>query len=143
MPTTQQWVAPESIATALTTELNSLGNGSQSAASSAIDNETDLDEWIDVELVLASLTPTGSPFCLVYILYSLDGTNYEDLSTSALHAAAAALPFTTATGAKRVVARAIPILPLKFKLAVENRSGVSLAASGNTLKYRRFNEQQV
>lgn len=143
MATTVKWAAPESIQTALTTELNSLGDGAQSSASAAIDNETDLYEYIHLELVLASLTPTGTPYCTVYLLASLDGTNYEDLTTSALHAAVASFPFSTATAAKRIVVKNLLLPPLKFKLAIENHAGASLASSGNTLKYRRSNEQLV
>ena len=36
---TAQWAVPNTIATALSTELNSLANGGNSAASAAIDNE--------------------------------------------------------------------------------------------------------
>lgn len=138
-----KWKAPETIATALDTQLNSLADASQSAASAVIDNETDLYQYINLELVLASLTPTGTPYCLVYLIASLDGTNYEDLTTSAKGAVIATLTFSTATAAKRITQKNILIPPLKFKLAVENRAGVAFAASGNTLKYRRHNEQSV
>lgn len=143
MATTTKWLAPEAIATALTTELNSLANGSQSAASAAIPNETDLYQYIDLELVLASLTPTGTPYCAVYLVASLDGTNYEDLTTSATHALLATFPMSTAVAAKRIVVKNLLLPPLGFKLAVQNQAGPALAASGNTLKYRRHNEQSV
>lgn len=144
MATTQKWTAPETIQTVLTTQLNSLANGAQSAASSAIDNETDLYRWAEVEVVLASLTPTGSPYVSILLIQSLDsGTNFEDLSTSALHALVAALPFTTTTGAKRIVSRPFPIPPLQFKAVLQNQAGPALAASGNTVRLRRFNEQSV
>lgn len=144
---TDKWIAPESTATALTTELNSLADGSYTNASSAIDNETDLYKFIDFEVVLASLTPTGSPYVSIYAVYSLDGTNYADgggatapRNTSLL----ATLDTSTSTGAKRLVTSG-PILlsPFKFKLIALNKCGVSLASSGNTLKYRRFNGQVV
>lgn len=141
--TTQKWVAPEAIATALTTELNSLANGSQSAVSSAIDNATDLYQYMELELVLASLIPTGSPYCLVYLVKQIDGTNYEDLTTSASHLVIASLPMSTATAAKRIIVANILIPPVAFKLAVQNQAGPALAAAANTLKYRRYNEQSV
>src|SRR5690242_11225523 len=114
MATTTKWVAPEATATALTTELNSLANGSQSAVSTAIDNETDLYQYVSLELVLASLTPTGTPYCSVYLVASLDGTNYEDLTTSASHAVIATFPMSTAVAAKRIVVKNLLIPPLKF-----------------------------
>lgn len=137
---TTQWTAPEAIATALSTGLNSLSDGSASAASSAIDNETDLYLYIDLELVLASLTPAGSPTVDVYLLATLDGTNYDDLSESNLGTYLGSFAFSTATAAKRCVLRNLVIPPLKFKLALINHAGAALAASGNTLKYRRHSE---
>ena len=141
--TTSKWTAPEAIATALSTELNALGNGSISAASSAIDNETGLYLYLSVELALASLTPTGVPYCNLYLIKSVDGTNFEDLSGSMGHEVIAVFPMATGAAAKRIAIANILIPPLQFKLAVENQTGVSLAASGSTLKYRRHNEQQV
>lgn len=146
MATTFKWVAPESIATALSTELNSLGNGSFSAASSAIDNETDLFQYINLELVLASLSPTAGAYVDVWLEPALDATpNYVDhgkaLQTAHL---LGTLPLdTTASTAQRIIRWNIPIPPLKFKLSVRNGAGVALASSGNTLKYRRHNEQGV
>ncbi len=48
-----------------------------------------------------------------------------------------------ATTARRLTLTNIPIPPFKFKLYVRNDTGQVLAASGNTLKYRRHNEQIV
>lgn len=143
MATTQKWTAPEAISSPLTTQLNSLANGAQSAASAAIDNETDLYRWAEVEVVLASLTPTGSPAVHILLIQSLDGTNFEDLSTSALHTQVASVSFSTAVAAKRMVSRPFAIPPTQFKLALQNQAGPALAASGNTVKIRRFNEQSV
>jgi len=137
---TTKWAAPEAIQTALTTELNSLGNGSTSSASATVDNETDLYPYIDLELALASLTPTGAPTVDVYLICSLDGTNYDDLSTNNLGTYLASFAFSTATTAKRCVLRNLIIPPLKFKIAVANNAGVSLAATSNTVKYRRHAE---
>lgn len=142
MATTFKWLAPEAEASALTTDLNSLGNGSLSAASAAVDNEADLYQYIHLELALASLNPTGSPYVNVYIAYSLDGTNYDDGSVSEMQVLAV-LPLATGSATKRVSRGPFPLSPLKFKLYVENKSGVSFGASGNTLKYSRLNDQGV
>lgn len=138
---TLSWVAPEAIATALTTELNSLANGGLCTASSAIDNETDLYEYVEVELALASLNPTGSPYLLLYLVKSVDGTNYEDSNTTMSHQVVATLPVATGSATKRVCVGNILIPPCKFKLAVQNQTNVTLAAASNTVKYRRYNEQ--
>jgi hypothetical protein len=141
--TTAKWLAPEAIASALTTELNALANGSASSASAAIDNETDLYQYIHLELVLASLTPTGTPSVDIYLVATADGTNYEDVSTSNAGSYLASFTFSTATAAKRCVLKNLVIPPLKFKLVAVNNAGPSLGATLNTLKYRRGFEQGV
>lgn len=133
------WATPDAIATALSTDLNSLADGSYSAASSAINNETGLDLYLDLELVLASLTPTGQPYCAIFLLPTLDGTNYED-TPNASSMPIAIFSFSTATAAKRKMMSNILIPPLSFKLVVLNDMNVALAASGNTLKYRLHSE---
>ncbi len=143
MATTFQWVAPESIATALTTELNSLANGSFSAAF-ALDNEAGLYQFINFELVLASLTPVAGQVASVYIMASLDGTNYPDANQQ--DNLVCVFPLSSTASAKRKVASNILIPPLKLNITVGNitiTSGVAFAASGNTLKYRRHNGQGI
>jgi hypothetical protein len=139
---TVKWVAPESIATALSTDLNSLANGGVSAASAAIDNETGLYQYISLELYLASLNPTGTPIVQVYLISTLDATNYDDTTPPTFNLLTT---FDLATGAatKRRTRWNIPIPPLSFKLIVKNNSGVAFSSSGSTLKYRRYNAQVV
>lgn len=140
---TVKWATPEAEASALTTELNSLADAAFSSASSAIDNETDLYEFIAIELVLASLSPASGAFVDVWIDYALDGTNYADAS-KALQLSALLGTFqidTAATTAQRLFLSGLRLAPMKFKLQVRNKSGVAFAASGNTLKYSRYNEQ--
>lgn len=140
---TQKWAASESITTALSTGLNSLSDGSLSALSSAIDNSADLYQYMAVELSLASINPSGTPFVEVYLFKSIDGTTYEDGSATLSQCLIVALPVTTGSSAKESYAANILIPPFKFKLAVRNRTGVAFGASGSTLSYGRYNEQQV
>lgn len=136
------WSAPVSIATALTTELNALANAAFSAASTAYDNETNHHLYIDLELVLASLTPTGAPYCAVFLIAELDGSNYEDVPNAA-SIPLAIFPFTTAVAAKRQIRSNILVPPLPFKLVLQNNMGPALGATLNTLKYRLHDEQGV
>ncbi len=144
MATTFQWVAPEALASALTTELNSLANGSFSTAF-ALDNEAGLYQFIDFELVLASLTPVAGQAVGIYIMAAVDSTpNYPD--ANAADNLVAILPLSTATAAKRKTAVNILIPPLKLNITVGNltiTSGVAFGAASNTLKYRRHNSQGV
>ena len=145
MATTLKWTAPEAIATYYTTELNSLADGSFVAVGAAITNETGLYQYIDIEVVLASLSPAAGAFLDIWIHPTLDASNYADaakpLQTSGLLATLTL--DTTATTAQRIIATNIPIPALDFKLQLRNKAGVALNASGNSLKYRRHYEQGV
>lgn len=115
--------------TALDTGLNSLANGS-GATSAAVSN-SELDTIADVEVVLASLTPTVANF-EIFVVRMIDGTNYEDVPPLAGYAGAV-FP-TTSVGAKRLVLAGVPVPPRDHKWYAVNRTGVALGASGNTVK---------
>jgi len=139
-----KWNTPSSIVTVLSTELNSLADNAMSAASAAIDNGANLDQYVDIELVLAALSPAAGAYVSIYIAEAIDGTNYpapsaadQRLQTNALLCTFALS--TTAATAQRLVARQIMIPPGKFKLYLDNQAGVALNASGNTLKMLPYN----
>jgi hypothetical protein len=150
MASTIKWVAPESLATALTTELNSLADSTSdttgfSAVSAEISNETDLYQYISLELVIAAQgsARVAGGFVSVYIVYAIDGSTYGDTANKAFAEVLAVFTLDAATTARRLIKTNLPIPPLDFKLYVLNDTGQALAASGNTLKYRRHNEQAV
>ena len=128
----------QSAATALSTEFNSLASGSATAASSAIDNTTNLDLFIDLELALAvqgSARSTGATV-VVYIAPSLDGgTTYPDINSTTC-IALATFYLDAATTARTLVRVNRDISPGLFKLFAVNNTGQALAASGSTLRYR-------
>src|SRR5690349_13230772 len=144
MATTFQWVAPETIGTALSTEMNSLANSTSDttgfcALSSEINNESGLYQYIDLELHLATQGSARSSGAVVYVMISaaVDNTpTYPDDSNAAYAQILAAFQFDAATTARTLTAQNLPIPPLKFKLYAWNKTGQALAASGNTLKYR-------
>lgn len=145
---TTKWAAAEAAQTALDTGLNSLGDGS-TALSTAINNDSDLYLYMGLELYLASIANGATPNVDVYVIASLDGTNYEDGSagtpgTIPDRPPDASFPLKpSTTTASRKVFSGIPIPSCKFKLLLVNSAGVAFAASGNTLKYSRCNMQGV
>ena len=137
---TIKWEAPESIATALSTELNALANATMSSASGAIDNATDKYLMMDVELYADwDVAPSAGGYVAVYLLPTLDGTNYADSHQDYAPHWLAAVPVRALTTVQRIIVRDLPVPPYSFKLAAYNGAGQAMSASGHTLKYRRHN----
>lgn len=138
----------ETIATVLSTELNSLANGGYSAASAAQGSDSVGGPlYGDFELVLASLNPSDvGTLAELYIQPSVDGTNYVDNPSStnpASNQLAGVFIGDYGTSAKRTLIRDVPLPPGLWKAVLKNISGVAFAASGNTVKVRAHNLQSV
>ena len=80
-----KWNTPETIASYLTTQLNSLANNTFSSSGATIDNLTDLYLYINLELVLAAqgTARSAGAYVEVWMERTLDGTNYEDRANAA------------------------------------------------------------
>jgi hypothetical protein len=114
-----------------------------SAASSTITNASNLDIYVDVEVLLALLSPTAGAFVALYIWEAVDGTNFPAQSDADLRLTSTQLlctiPIgTTAATAQRVVARNIVIPPGSFQIKLDNQAGAALNASGNTVKFNTY-----
>jgi hypothetical protein len=137
-----------SISTAMSTVLNSIADEAN-AISSEIDNTASVYLFNDVELYTAALayaTPASGAVVELYLVEALDGTNYEDGNASIDPPAAnlvGVFNIRASNAAQRHVLRQIPIPPTKYKYVVINKTGVTLAASGNTLKVLPFRYQTV
>lgn len=127
------WTAYETAANALTTGLNSLSDGAESAVGSEIDNTSDLDQFMDVYIDLASLNPTGTPYVVVNVYHSVDGTNYPGKPNAQYP-----VPTTAGSGAKHETLAHVPLTPGKTKLSLTNETNVAFASSGNTVKVRKY-----
>jgi hypothetical protein len=128
----------------LTTGLDSLTNGSYTAASSAQGADgTGGPLYGDFELVLGSINPTdGLPLAELYLVRSADGTNYEDLPSATNPGAtmyAGTFVGDYGSSAKRQVIPDVTLPPGLWKAVVKNVSGVTFASSGNSLKCRPHN----
>jgi hypothetical protein len=126
--------------TALTTGLNSLANNAL-VASSAITLSTGEPGYqrCEAELVLTYGTaPTANTACVVWLLREVDGTNYEDGSSTVTPGRNPDLvfPLRAVTTAQRIVVVG-DLPPGSFVALLRNDgTGQSMASSGNTLKLR-------
>lgn len=130
----------------VSTELNSLANAAFSAVSGAYDNTTNLDEWAAFVIDLASLNPTTGAYLQIFLVASLDGTNYEDAASATnpgSHQLVATVSLTTGAAAKRAITALFRLPPGKMKWVLKNASNVAFAASANTAKLYTANEQGV
>lgn len=137
MATTKHKAYTASAASLLTTDLNSLANNTNSAASSALDNTSNLDLFIDVEVVIAAQGSARSngAYVALYMTQALDGTNYGDTNeiTAKL---VCVFPLDAVTTARRATFQDIPIPPGLVKFFLRNATGQALASSGNSVNYR-------
>lgn len=137
MATTKHKAYSATIASTLTTELNSLANGAMSSASAEIDNSSALDLYIDLTLTVAAQGSARSAGATVevWMTMALDGTNYDDMTRNVAELVAV-FPLDAATTARQATRRDIPVPPGKIKFGVWNATGQAFAASGNLLEYR-------
>lgn len=132
------WVVDTAFTSALTTALNSLTNGSVSALSSAIANGTSLDMLMDIGLMLGSINPSGAPYVEIHAArLNGDGTTYDNVFAGG-PTLIGLLGVSTGSSAKVGSLIGIQIPPGSFELAVVNQTGVTFAASANTLYYRLY-----
>ena len=130
-----KWATPSARSSNLAgTTLNSLANGSESAVVT-YDNSTNRDLYGVVTIKLGSITPsTGGSITLRATLN--DGTDTADRIGGDLYV----IPLTSGASAKVAVVNMVRLYPFSMRFSVVNNAGVSLAASGNELYVRPWNE---
>ena len=142
---TLRWAARADEETVLSTELNSLGSGSNKITTSAMTN-TDRYMYADFELSIGSQTARTGSAVNLYLLPELDGTNFsyggDSLDPSPNHFVGA-FTFDLSISARVDIIRGV-LLPVgSFHVLVENNTGQAFNASGNTLTMRRYNTESV
>lgn len=143
MATTRHTAYASSIATILSTELNTLANSTNSAASAEIDNSVSRDLYHDLTLTVntTSTRSTGGSVS-VYLIMALDDTNYDAVNETTAELVTV-FTLDAATTSRQLTRRDIPVPPGKFKYFVRNNVGVSLNATGNLLEYRAHSVETV
>jgi hypothetical protein len=153
MATTLKMVEQGTAVSLLTTELNSLANNTMCAAGSAVTNAigtSNTDGYVrgKLELVLAAYsgTPTAGSSFDVWFLKTVDGTNYEDGSSSVTppRNPDVVVPVrAVASGGQRVIVECWVPVGLFKPIGRNNGTGLTLAASGNTVKILLNTDQGV
>lgn len=118
--------------------LDSLANGATSSIMN-YDNTTNLYLYARVVVELGSITPASGGNILLRYIGKRAG-NAEDI-TDSLDLYISYL--TTTTSAKRVVFQMVRLYPFADGLAITNNSGVSFAASGNSVYITPYSEQVI
>lgn len=137
-------VAAQSIAWASGQTLDSLTDNEWTDLSDAIDNSIDKRMLADVELVLGSAAFNGTDSDIdLYLIPSVDGTNYPNWTGNSTVIAKSNHSYfvgrfvtTGTTAAQRMIVRDVSLPNGLYKYAFRNKGNVTLAASGNTAKWR-------
>lgn len=153
MAVTAKWLTYNTADTAVASaSLNALASGSY-ALGAAIDNTVTSNGFLygDLELVLSSAitSGTGSPYVGVYLLPTMDGTNYPTPPGGTAGATgfqyfvgSMATPASTSTQVLHL--RGILLPPQSFKIMIQNVLGAALPSTNtSTCKLYRYGEQAV
>lgn len=130
-----------------TQQIDSLLDNEWTDLSDEIDNSSIKALFADLELVLGSAAFTGTDSAIeIYLVASVDGNNYPDWTGNVTTDEqennkhfVGSMTTSGATAAQRMTLEDVKMPQGKFKFGIRSRAGVTLAASGNTLKYRRHN----
>ena len=145
MATTQKWTRGTAD-TILTTELNSLANNTNVVKSTAVAPTSSEYTMVEVELyVTFGSTPTANTAVSVWFLREIDGTNYEDGSSTVTPTRNPDVVFgvRATTNPQRIIKTCL-LPPGNFKPLVRNEgTGQAFASSGNTVKIRPVTLQSV
>jgi hypothetical protein len=119
----------------ITTELNSLANGSESALIT-YDNSTDKELYAAVTILLGSLAAVAGG-SLNFHVYMSDGTNVADKSGGG---DVYPMPILSGTSAKVIIIPMVRLYPFSLRFSVTNNAGVSFASSNNGIYLRTYSE---
>ena len=139
------------LATIMDTDLNSLANDAVNIGAVMIDNTTHKHHNLVAELYLATVDLSAQTGLTVelYLVPSIDGTNYCDAGTDAsttdlppgsAHIGTFYIQKTSAVHRTAIVCKEC-LQALKYKPVLINKTGVAFNSSGNILKTRTNSDQ--
>lgn len=116
------------------TTLNSLANNAESSVVT-YDNSSNRDLYAAVCIKLGSITPATAGAISLRVTIN-DGTDTADRAAGDVYP----VSLNSGASAKVVIIPLVRLYPYSLRLSLVNNSGVSLAASGNEIYVRPFNE---
>ena len=133
--------------TALDTDLNADANDTWSNLSAEFDNSTNGYMFMDIEVYLGAASWSGADSAYeIYVVPSLDGANYPDVifdgsatgdaQQNNQYFVGSITTIGSTSVAQRQVIRGVEVPNGKFKIGGRNRTNQTLAATGNTIKWR-------
>jgi len=113
MATTKHKAYTASIASILTTEMNSLANNGNTVSSATIDNTTNLDLYHDLTLNVAAQAANRSAGAsiVLYLIMALDVTNFDAVNATTAEVVAVFPLAASQLAARQLTRRDIPIPP--------------------------------
>lgn len=133
-----KWKAPTSRTSGISAA--SLNAGAN-LLGSEINNETNLDRYLNLELTWTCSTASVlNEVVEVYLLYAIDGTNYEDggVSVDPIKVQISFFSDNGLTTAQKQAKVSIPIPPFKFKILI--KSELTNNATSVTVDAETYNE---
>lgn len=116
------------------TSLNSLANGGESSVVT-YDNSSNRDLYGAVTIKLGSITPATAGTISLRVTVN-DGTDTADRAAGDVYP----VTLNSGTSAKVAIIPLVRLYPFSLRFSVINNAGVALAASGNEIYVRPFNE---
>ena len=144
-----KFTAEGTIATVLTTELNSLADAGISSASSAESNDAAAERHLfanfEIYIAAQGTNRTAGASISLYVIPEVDDTNYGATTDECLnnYYAGSVSVDDAALAARYLILEDVKLPPSDFKVVLKNDTGQALAASGNTVKYRTFGYEDV
>lgn len=132
--------APGALSSSLvSTELDSLAAAAESVLSPSYDNTVNRDMFASLTLKLGSYTPGGTLTITVKV-YVGDGTNNPDKGS---YADTYTVPIAAGASAKVGIIPNVKLYPFAMKFSIVNNGSGALAATGNSMLLRTYNEATV
>jgi hypothetical protein len=144
-----KYTARVAAVTVLSTEMNSITNGSVSTLSAAQDNTTAGTRYplaqVEIYIAAQGTNRAVGAYVALYFIPELDGTNYGNTTDECLdnYFVGSASLDDAALAARYLILDQVKLPVGNYKVAVKNGTGQSFAATGNTVKLRAYSNEDA